>query len=271
MELTAQPVHHPIDSTLLAPHLLSLPQELLAHIVELVVLQPDPIYVRHQCKRSSDGTRLGWQLATSNPGFLNLAKTCRQLYWASIKLAYARNTFKYGTATPVLNGSCFVDFHRQIAPANAECITSVCLHRVPLERELGILPMFSALREFRIDETIWEDCDGGNKERALCNLLRQLRFSDIPALCHLHVDVKKIGLLDNQEVLSKRVRNVFDRKWTEIESAVDAVRDTIFSEGIQTQIHLSETEHWHNPDHYSEFVVRRRYISVGVYERIGTT
>ena len=117
--------------------------------------------------------------------------------------------------------------------------------------------MLPALRELHIDIPIWND--HGEAESAFGDRLRELRASNVPSLHHLRIDLEKEGSCKH------RRRRPFT-SWIEIESAVNVARKTLFSDGAQAEIELSEAEVW-NQDGRT-FGVRRRYISKGVYERM---
>ena len=223
-------MHSFIDSTASPSPLLSTPPDLLDRIVNLVVLKPDVISV-FQTRSKDAGGR--WHLNTDSRGFLNLTRTCRQLYETSIEQAYAKNDFQFKTLATDPYPTTFMAFYQQVGPTNARHMTSVLFHGMPPDREFDILFIFSALQELRIDIPTW--IDYGEAENAFGDRLRVLQPSDVPSLQHLSIDIEKEGSHKH------RRRRPFT-SWVEIESAVNVARATLFLEGARAEIDLSEAD-----------------------------
>ena len=240
--------------------LLSLPLEILRHIASFVVsLHPTTIFL---IQLRSPTTESEWLFRTdtqarSFSAFLNLAKTCRQLYQTSIDLAYAKNVFNFSTLVVASCPRPLMAFRQQIGSVNAGYMTSAQLSGPPPSEELKILGLFQGLRKLRIFIPAWDE--EHPKEQAFCSYLRNMRADDVPSLRRLYIDIQK-----DQEGDARDRRDRLFANWTRIERAVDGVRETLLEGGSRAEVRLFETEHWLDGDHFVE--MRRRYISEGVYE-----
>ena len=253
MDSTTQSVHDPLDSTVSAPHFLSIPQELFDRIVELTLGRGNTIFLLRKDNDYDD--RLAECAYNSYRGCLRPARTCRRLYEATNRQVYAKSEFKFKVAPKEPSDpTAFEVFLNQIGPGNAGLITSVCFDGMAPNEELGVgLSRIPALRKLYIRIRRGSD----DAQLVFSDHLRRLRSSDVPSLRHLSVDVER------------QQNSSYDLwlGWTDIETAVQIARDTLAVEGSEAEITLSETRFYCRTNRPMEKTTRK-YISAGIYEQV---